>query len=392
VTGNGPARSRLLRGIAVTSLIVGCALAVAAGGSRISDSLEDSPVVAGLFRWLMTLGRGQEPLAPAAQTTPARTIYRVGYLGSFSPDWPAQGGPSWIQVVVEELGRLGYVVGQNLVVDYRFGESDFERMPDLAADLVAVQPNAILLADSAANGPGRRATESIPLVQAISTDPVESGLTPNLSEPPKNVTGQTINSLESTAKRLSLLKSLIPELTDLGIIWRANRSQQLDWEYAQAAAVEFEAHFGEELRLHSFPFRDARDMDAIFAAAEGQIQAMLVFGAPAINTHNREIADAALRNGIPLMGDNLNWVQVGALATYAPNYDELYRRSAAQIAKILQGTPPSEIPFELPKCFDFAINLTTMRSLGRDISDDVRRQQTLAVDGDLPVPSRCTQR
>jgi putative ABC transport system substrate-binding protein len=292
-------------------------------------------------------------------------------VGSFDAQWPYPLGRSRAEVFEEELRRLGYEPGISVQIEYRFAGGDFELLPDLAADLVALNVNAILLADSSAISPVRRATSEIPIIMTISIDAVQTGLVESLSKPGGNLTGQTISTLELVEKRLQLMRQTLPDARKLGVLWRESRFTRLEWDYVEEAARPL------GIQLVSLPFEGPGQIEQTMERARRDTDAVLVLGAPVINAHNVEIATAAAVKTLPLVGANTDWVRAGALMAFTPNYDDVFQRATAQLVRILRGARPEDTPVELPRCYDLGLNLAAARDLSLgEIPREVRSQIT----------------
>lgn len=353
--GSQPRSRRFQRGVILFGLAV-----LAAGAVWLAVA----PVVSsGMLPALASLA------TPSVKET--TRVPRIGYLGSLSPDWPAPLGRPRPEVFREGLREQGYVEGQNIIVDYRFADGKFERLADLAAELVSLPVDLIVIADARALRYARDVTSTIPLVMVISSDPVGAGFARSLGAPGTNVTGLTVSTVSVNAKRLELLTELVPEVRRVGVLWEPTPISEIEWRGAEAAAAAL------GLELLSFELHQPEELDEVFSrATQAGAQAIVVFGTVSINTHNVAIADIAKGYSLPLTGPNVEWVQAGALMTYVPDYAYLYRQAAAYVRRILHGGDPALMAIEQPSRFDLSINVTTAEVLGLDIPRSVRLRAT----------------
>jgi putative tryptophan/tyrosine transport system substrate-binding protein len=297
---------------------------------------------------------------------------RVGYLGSLSPDWPSPISAPHAGLFAQGLNDLGYVDGKNVVVEYRFANGDFDRLPALAGELIARNVAVIVAGDSRAMRAAQDTTTVVPLIMTTSTDPVSSGRVQSLARPGGNITGLTLSTTPGLAgKRLEILTQAVPGVKRVGILWQQSQATIREWEQAEKAAHAL------DIELVSLEVRSTTRIGDVFEQARAaEVGALLVFGTPTLNAAMGPIASAALADRLPLIGSTDDWVQSGALLSYAADADDLYRRSAAYVDKILRGANAAELPVEQPLVFDLVVNLNTARQLGlRDI-DQVLNQAT----------------
>lgn len=299
---------------------------------------------------------------------------RIGYLGSLAPDWPAPLGRPRTELFREGLREQGYVEGQSIIVEYRFAEGKRDRLADLAAELVRLPVDLIVLADSRGTPYAREATSTIPLVMVLNSDPVQTGYVSSLHRPGGNITGLMISTFRLNAKRLELLTEFVPRIERVGVLWERTPISEIEWRGAEEAAATL------GLELLSFEIQGPHEIeDAIARMAEGGAQAIFVFGAISLNAQSATIADCAKRYSLPLVGSNVDWVQAGALMTYVPDYPNLYRQAAAYVRRILHGADPAVMSIEQPSRYDLAINLATAGALGLDIPRSIRIRATEVV-------------
>jgi putative tryptophan/tyrosine transport system substrate-binding protein len=213
----------------------------------------------------------------------------------------------------------------------------------------------------------KKATSTIPIVFVSASDPVASGLVASLARPGGNITGLTILAVELSGKRLELLKEAVPNVTRVAFLWNsANPAQGLQWKETQAAAQAL------GLQLQSLEVRSSNDFDSGFEAAlRERAQALITAPEPLVNTHLKRIVEFAVKNRLPAMYANPQFVDAGGLMSYAPDYTAQFRRAAIYVDKILKGAKPADLPVEQPTKFEFIINLKAAKQIGLTIPPNV---------------------
>jgi putative ABC transport system substrate-binding protein len=294
------------------------------------------------------------------EAQPSARIYRIGYLG------PGSGStlPAALEAFRQQLHELGYVEGQNLAIEYRWAADKDDQLPRLAADLVRLKVDVIVVeGHTPAIQAAKKATSTIPVVMGVSGDPVKTGLVESLARPGGNVTGLSILTPELAPKRLELLKEAVPRLARVAVLWNAaNPVKLLDWQETQAAAKKL------GLKLQSLEVRGPTDFDGVFDhATRDRADALVVFPDGLINSHRRQILDFAATRRLPGMYPYLEFVSEGGLMSYAPSYSDLFRRAAVYVDRTLKGAKPADLPVERPAKFEFAINKRTATALGLTI-------------------------
>ena len=301
------------------------------------------------------------PLAAEAQQ--AERVPRVGFL-SFGP------APSASQPVneafFEGLRELGYREGDNVVVERRYADLKPERIPVLATELVHLKVDVIVTTGDGEVRAARRATSTIPIVMAVSGDPVRAGYVASLARPGGNVTGLSYLSPEMNPKLLELLKEAVPNLRRVAVIWNgANPVKELDFERAAR---------GLGLEVHSVPIRTASDFDSALAAStRARPDALLTLVDEVMNqaaNYTRVVAFAA-KHRLPAVAADRRHVANGALMSYAPSLVGMFRRSAVYVDKILKGAKPADLPVEQPTKFELVINLKTAKTLGLTLPQSI---------------------
>ncbi len=302
----------------------------------------------------------------AALAQPARKVYRIGILSPTSMTsemvGPQPQSP-FVNALLRGLRELGYVYGKHFVTEPRGGEGRPERFPNLAAELVRLQVDVIV-----AGGPTlpalKQATSTIPVVMGGAGDPVGQGIVQSLGRPGGNFTGLSLQSIETTGKRLELLKELVPGAAAVAVLW--HRTNLLTWQAAEAAARE------RGWKLLSLEIRDAGEIEGALKAATGaRAGALLVFAGGFFDRHAGRIAELAAKSRLPAMYVLRLFVEAGGLISYSADLVEIYRRAAAYVDKILKGAKPADLPIEQPTKFELVINLKAARSIGLTIPQQV---------------------
>jgi putative ABC transport system substrate-binding protein len=296
------------------------------------------------------------PLVARAQQ-PAGRVYRVGYLSLGSREQQTQ--IQLIKAFEEGLRSLGYRVGENVVIEYRFANG-LERLPTLAADLVRLGVDVIVTSAHQNAVAAMKATTTIPIVMTNSVDPVGAGLVASLARPGGNVTGFGVDAGgEIFGKRLEFLKETLPNLSCTGILWNPdfapNRSRLTSISEAAQA-----------LGLTLVP-AEASGLDALEQAFATMVreraQAFVVLGEPVMFGNRGQIAAMAIRERLPSISTAKEYAEAGMLLTYGPNLQDQFRRSAAFVDKIFKGAKPADLPVEQPTKFELVINLKTAKAL-----------------------------
>ena len=299
-----------------------------------------------------------------------REMARVGFLfyGSTGPS------PE-VDAFRRGLNELGYVEGQNIVIEYRFASGRAERLPALAAELARLRPSAIVAPGTPASMAAKEATDAIPIVFAGVADAVGAGLIANLARPTTNITGLTSISSQLGGKRLELLKTVVPKASRVAVLYNpADPANVLALKNLQesAAALGF--------ALQRVEARRPGDFEGAFVAMKRE-RAHALFGAAGLLTtgHRKAVVDLAARTRIPAMWGERQFVEVGGLMSYAADFYDQIRRSAAYVDKILKGAKPADLPVEQPTKYELVINLKTAKVLGLTIPPSllVRADQIL---------------
>jgi len=262
-----------------------------------------------------------------------------------------------IAAFVQRLSDLGWVEGRNVNIEYRWAEGDSERFAELAASLVHLNVDVIVTAGGAVV-PAKQATAAIPIIFAVASDPIGTGLVASLAHPGGNVTGLSVQAPDLAGKRVELLRELVPNLRRLAIM--ANQG------YAAAAREMSEVQAAArtlDLETKLFEIHQSKDISAVIEALKGNTDALYVCIDPLTDTNQIMIAKSATAARIPTMPGFRDGVRAGSLIFYGPNIVELFRRAADLVDKVLRGTKPADIPVEQPTKYELVINLKTAKAL-----------------------------
>jgi putative tryptophan/tyrosine transport system substrate-binding protein len=295
-------------------------------------------------------GAAAWPLAARAQ----QRLPTIGFLGTSTPS-------AWRQYVAAFAQRLrerGWIEGRTVAIEYRWAEGRNERYAEIAAEFVRLKADVIVTSGGAVVAV-KQATSIIPIVFAVANDPLGTGLVASLARPGGNVTGLSNQASDLGAKRLELLREVVPSLRTLAIIANAGYpAAALEMDEMQATARTL------GLEVTRLEIRRAEDIAPAFAALKGRAEALYVVSEPLITTNQVRIHTLALGARLPTMHSVRDYVEAGGLMSYGPNYPELFQRAADFVDKILRGAKPADIPVEQPIKFDLVVNLITAQALG----------------------------
>jgi putative tryptophan/tyrosine transport system substrate-binding protein len=292
------------------------------------------------------------PLSTRAQQSAKPPI--IGYL---SPNSASEG--QWTAAFVRRLHELGWIEGSTVAIEYRWAEGHAERLSALAEELVRLKVSVIVTSATPPTIAAKRATSAIPIVFAVSGDPVGSGLVASLARPNGNVTGLSIQSVDAASKQVEFLRDVVPNLHWLAIF--ANESNPMNRR--QSEEVQAAAH-ALGIEVAPLDLRRADDIAPAFAALDGRADALYVSADPLFFNNILAISALALKARLPDMYSFREEVVAGGLLSYGASFPALYRRAAELVDKILRGAKPADIPVEQPTKFDLVINLKTAKALG----------------------------
>ena len=299
-------------------------------------------------------------VAEAQQPT---KIPRIGFLSSLSPAAVA----ARMDVFRQGLRELGYVEGQNIIIEYRYAEGKLDRLPDLAAELVRLKVDVIVTGGPAVNRSAKEATVTIPIVMALDNDPVGNGYVASLARPGGNITGLSTLAPEISGKQMELLKEIVPKLSRVAVFGNSGQpGNPQALRETELAAAAFKA------QLQYLDVRHPKDIETAFReASKARAGAVLVLGNVVVTSHPKRFVELAAKSRIPLVGDWGSWAADGALLSYGPNIGEMIRRVAVHVDKILKGTKPTDIPVERPTKFELIINLNAAKAIGLTVPPNV---------------------
>jgi ABC-type uncharacterized transport system substrate-binding protein len=298
------------------------------------------------------------PLAARAQQAG-----KLATIGCLVPGTPSSHG-QWFAVFVQRLRELGWIEGRTVAVEYRWAEGRSERFAEIAAEFVQRKVDVIVTASTAAVLAAKQATSVIPIVFAAAGDPVGIGLVASLARPGGNVTGLSLQQIETVGKRLELLREVVPGLGRLAVLANVgNPTVVLDMGEVQATARTL------GLEVITLEIRRGEDIAPAFEALKGRAEALYVVIDPLVGTHRIRINTLVLAARLPTMHTQREAVELGGLMSYGANFPDLFRRAADYADKILRGAKPADIPVEQPTKFDLVINLTTAKALGLTIPE-----------------------
>jgi len=265
------------------------------------------------------------------------------------------------------LNELGYVEGRHIVIEYRYAEGRSERLPALAAELVRLNVDLILTTGDTQVRAAKQASQTTPIVVALTGDLVGPGYVASLARPGGNITGLTTLQSELSAKRLELLKTAFPKVARIAILWNSSNAVNVaGFKESEVAA--------RALRIQLVPLdvRRADDFESAFLAAlRARADALVAVGDALLLTHRARIVDFAAKNRLPAMYTNEDYMDAGGLMSYGPNFADMFRRAATYVDKILKGAKPGDLPIEQPTKFELVINLKTAKALGLTIPPSI---------------------
>jgi ABC-type uncharacterized transport system substrate-binding protein len=295
----------------------------------------------------------------SAHAQPAAKVARIGIVRGYSAD-PGRS----MKILRDALQELGYVEGKNIIFELRYDEGNRERVPGIVAELVNLKVDVIFSTQAIVIRDAKQATKSIPIVMATTVDPIAAGLVDSLARPGGNVTGLTSLARELSGKRLELLTEMIPRLSRVAILSAPRYGASKDYEEAARAL---------KVMVQALEVQEpSADLPKIFqAAAKDGVGALITTNIPPLGGRQKQLADLAIQNRLPLMTENLAIVDAGGLVFYGAKTEEIFKRSAVYIDKILKGVKPADLPVEQPTKFELVINLKTAKQIGVMIPPNV---------------------
>jgi ABC-type uncharacterized transport system substrate-binding protein len=293
------------------------------------------------------------PLSARAQRPMNRPI--IGFLGATTQ--AAQS--SWTKAFVDAIAELGWIDGHTVTIEYRWAEGRIDRAAAIAAEFVKRNVSVIVTAGVGPSLAARRATSVIPIVFALNSDPLGSGLIKSLSHPDGNVTGLSIQASDLAGKRIQLLRSVVPTVTEFAILANvADPGATLEMRSVQELAPSL------GLTIIPLEVRSVEDIDSGFSSLRGRAKALFVCADPFVFTNRQRILSLAVGAGLPTMTDAREFVLAGGLMSYGPNFPDLFRRAGEYVDKILRGAQPGDLPVEQPTKFDLVVSVPNAKALG----------------------------
>jgi putative ABC transport system substrate-binding protein len=299
----------------------------------------------------------------AAQAQQTTKIPRVGYLDTGT----ASGSAVLVEAFRQELSKLGRIEGKNITIEYRFGQNKgAARMPELAADLVRLKADLIVVTDTPTSLAAKSVTTTVPIVMVTVGDPVAAGLVANLARPGGNITGLSALSVELNTKRLEILKDTVPKLGRVGLVRPAGGSdRQLKNLRAAALALKLKL---EEIQTQ----RDPEGLESAFKTAkQKQVGAIMTTTAATFFSERKRLAELAVKYQLPAIYYQDEFVDDGGLMSYGADYADLYRHAAVYVDKILKGAKPADLPVQQATKFEFVINLKAAKQIGLTVPPNV---------------------
>jgi len=339
------------------------------GTARVSAGLSRRAFIqqiSGLGAATLLTTCGGQLVTPLPSPTPK--LRRIGYLsGNASASALNYAGP-----FREQLRELGYVEGRDIEIVFQIAENMPDRLPAMAAELVALPVDVLIAEAGPAQNAAKAATKSIPIVLTLGSDPVGAGLVTSLARPGGNITGVITATLQTSGKRVELLKETVPGLARIGIVWNANI-------LTGTPIVKATEDAARSLRVETqvFDVHNAGELDAaVESMARQKLDGLVMLTGLSIIRDRIQVPDIAAKYRLPQMFADVEIVRAGGLMHFGANFATIYRRAALQVDKILKGANPADMPIEQPTQFDFIVNLAMAQRLGLTIPSSVMRQAT----------------
>ena len=294
----------------------------------------------------------------AAEAEKSGKLPTIGVLGGATPSAESQR----VAALVQRLGELGWIEGRTVAIEYRWAEGRSARLAEIAVEFVRLNVDVVLATGTAPAFAAKQATSAIPIVFAFAGDPVGTGLVASLARPGGNVTGMSNQATDLAAKRIELLREIVPRLRRLAVMANvAYPAAALEMGEVQAAASTL------GVEVSAFDVRESKDLGPAFEALKSQAEALFLVGDPLMTANRTRVTALALAAQVPTIYVHGEYVSAGGLISYGANFSDLFRRAAEVVDKILRGTKPADIPVEQPTKFDLVINLKTAKALRLDV-------------------------
>ena len=300
----------------------------------------------------------------ALQAQQPKKVARVGFLATGSLEAPET--RTSLEAFRQGLRELGYLEGENIIIEVRAADLKVERFPALANELVGLNVDIIVALNSLSGRAAKQATSTIPIVVPVMGDPVEDGLVASLARPGGNVTGLTFLGPQLVPKRLALLKEALPLATQVAVLWHPHAYGERTMDDMVEETKTAGKALGLQLRFVAV--QDANDLDRAFSAIDAaRVNAIIVFPSPMLFNNRRHIVDLSQKLRLPLISMAKEFVQLGGLMSYGADITDFIRRGAIYVDKILKGAKPADLPVEQPTKFGLSINLKAAKELGISI-------------------------
>jgi putative ABC transport system substrate-binding protein len=322
------------------------------------------------FAWILACASLAALCLPTRAQQPAKVTH-IGYLAGVS----ATADAPRLKAFQNGLRELGYVEGQNVVIEYRHENRELERLADSAAELVRLKPDILVAVTTNAALAARKATATIPIVFMGVTDPVAAGLVESLARPGGNSTGVTNMAAVLAGKRLEFLKETVPRIGRVAVLWDPQAPGSVpQWKEAQLAAAKL------GVQLHSMEASNTEDYEGVFKeAVKARSGAIMMTLNPLANSNQKELAELAINARLPSICARADYAENGCLMAYGPGYSIEGRDGARYVDRILRGGKPAEIPVEQPTKFEFIVNLKTARRIGVTVPESVLNQADVVI-------------
>jgi putative ABC transport system substrate-binding protein len=309
-------------------------------------------------------------LSVSAEAQQAGKVPRIGFLDSST----ASGSAVLLEAFRQEMRKLGWIEGKNITFEYRFAEGKFDRLPGLAAELVRLKVDLIVVSAAGPTLAAKSATTTIPIVMTTSADPVSEGLVDSLARPGGNVTGLSTLAGELNTKRLEILKDAVPKLDRVGVLRLSGKNigQDVQLKVLRPAAPALTLKLEE---IETQP--DAEGLESAFQTAkQKQVNAIMTTATRPFFAERKRIVELAGKYRLPAIYFQKEFVDEGGLMSYGVDYDDLFRRAAGYVDKILKGAKPADLPVQQATKFEFVINLKAAKQIGLTIPPDVLARAT----------------
>jgi putative ABC transport system substrate-binding protein len=322
-----------------------------------------SEMIDGRLPFIVTITLIILAAAFTADAQQSAKVPQVGYLSANSPSATTAGTEAFRQ----GLRELGYIQGKTIMIEWRYAEEKRDRLSSLAAELVRLKVDVIVTGGPSATRAAKEGTDTIPIVMTFDSDPVANRFVASLARPDGNITGLSSLAPEISGKQLELLKEIVPRLSSVAVLGSSTQPGQ-----AQTLRETELAARALKVNFQYLDVLNSKDLEAAFSAArKGRADAILVLQTPILFSGRAQLADLAAKNRLPAIYPRNEYVEQGGLMFYGASINDLYRRAATYVDKILKGAKPADLPVEQPKKFELVINLKAAKQIGLTIPPTV---------------------